>query len=239
MDLSVIIPAYNEERRLGGTIDKVFSYLQTKPISFEVVVVDDGSQDGTAQVVREKQTSYPNLTLLPNEKNQGKGRAVRQGVLAARGAEVLFSDADLSAPIEEYEKLSPKLKEGYSIVIASRELKESQIKQQHSKHRKTLRKIFNFCVKALTGVGFQDTQCGFKLFTREAVQIIFPKLQVARYAFDVEVLWLANRLNVRACEVPVRWVHKPASQINVLRDGARMFWDIVQIRLNDFKGRYQ
>jgi len=239
MELSIVIPAYNEGRRLVKTLERIYRYLEDKRIDAEVIVVDDGSKDETAQLVLEKQKAYPSLHLISNEGNKGKGYSVKTGVLAARGDLVLFSDADLSTPIEEIEKLKTELKEGYSVVIASRSLKDSKIKHQYSRYRKHIGRFFNAFVQLLTGFPYQDTQCGFKLFTRDAVQKIFPKLKLTRFSFDVEILWLAKKYQLPVSEIPVRWIHKPSSQISVLKDGTRMFFDIVQIRVNDLVGRYR
>jgi dolichyl-phosphate beta-glucosyltransferase len=238
MDLSIIIPAYNEEKRLGKTLDKIQDFLKSQFLSAEVIVVDDGSRDATAGLVRERQGTWPELKLIENGQNRGKGFSVREGILAAQGKRILFSDADLSTAIEEYEKLADYLIDGTQVVIASRDVEGSRVQVHQAWYRETMGKIFNKIIRLITRLPFQDTQCGFKLFTREAAHKIFPKLRITHYAFDVETLWIAKKYGFKTEEVPVRWVNDPASRVDPIRDASRMLWDVLKIRWNDFRGRY-
>lgn len=238
MDLSIIIPAFNEEKRLGRTLDKVQSFLKGRSYSAEVIVVDDGSRDATVTLVRDRQRQWPELKLIENGANRGKGFSVRTGALASQGAQVLFSDADLSTPIEEYDKLARFLNSPCSLAIASRSLDDSDVQLYQVWYRRAMGKIFNRVVKVLAGLPFKDTQCGFKLFTRAAIQAIFPRLMIERFAFDVEILWLAKKFSIPAQEVAVRWVNHPVSSVDPIRDSSRMLWDVAHIRWNDLRGRY-
>jgi len=238
MDLSIIIPAFNEEKRLGSTLDKVRSYLSKQPFSAEVIVVDDGSRDGTAALVRKLQGEWSALKLIENGINQGKGFSVTAGVLVSQGDRILFSDADLSTPIEEYERLGRALNGPLSIAIASRALDGADVQVHQAWYRETMGKTFNKIVKLLAGLPFEDTQCGFKLFTAPAARMIFPKLRTRHFAFDVEVLFIARRSSIPVREVPVRWANDPASRVDPLRDSSRMLLDVIRIRWNDLQGVY-
>ncbi len=236
-DLSVVIPAFNEERRLAHTLPQVFAYLVARGLRGEVIVVDDGSTDATAQLVRQFATRYPELRLLSNPGNRGKGYSVRAGMLAATGRLALFTDADLSAPIEEADKLLAALVD-YDVAIGSRALDRSLIQRHQPWWRERAGIVFNWVTKLLSGLPFQDTQCGFKAFRREPAQILFVQQRIERFGFDPEILFLALRHGLRVVEVPVRWSHDPDSRVRVFRDGLRMVGDLLCIRAHAFLGHY-
>lgn len=235
--LSIIIPAYNEERRLPRTLECVQGYLRGEQAGVEVIVVDDGSSDGTAEVVNKMRAEMPELRLISNGQNRGKGYSVRHGMLEARGRVALFTDADMSAPIEEAEKLLEAL-EAADIAIGSRALDRSLIEVHQSKARELAGILFNWIVRLFTGVRFKDTQCGFKAFAMPEARIIFEQQRIEDFGFDPEILFLAQRHGLRAVEVPVRWAHDSATKVHVVRDSARMFADLLSIRWNAVTGRY-
>src|SRR6266404_6036005 len=232
VNLSVVIPAYNEAPRIPSTLRQILDYLNASGDTYEVLVVDDGSTDGTAELVEAAARETAAVRLVRNPGNRGKGYAVRNGMLNARGEYLLFSDADLSAPIAEADRLLGPLRGGYEVVIGSRALKREWIGVHQSGLRETAGKIFNFCIRAMTGLRFSDTQCGFKAFRRQAAQIIFSKQRTHGFGFDVEVLYLARKFGLCALEVPVHWNHGGESKIHMLRDSTRMFVDILRVRWN-------
>jgi dolichyl-phosphate beta-glucosyltransferase len=229
--LSVVVPAYNEEARLGATLKRMLAYFDTQPYAVEILVVDDGSSDGTAGVVETIAATRPQVHLLCYTPNHGKGHAVRYGVLRARGERVLFSDADLATPIEEVEKLLAKLDAGYDIAIGSRDMVGSELVKRQSIVREMGGKCFNKMVQLIAVPGIHDTQCGFKLFTQKSAHAIFSRCQVDHFAFDVEVLYLALRIfGYRVAEVPVRWAHQEGSKVRFFRDAWRMVKTLFRIR---------
>lgn len=227
--LSVVIPVYNEEARLGGTLTRIHEYLAAQSYKSEILVVDDGSTDRTVEVAKSAGADS-RLRLLCHEVNRGKGAAVRTGMAAARGQFALFSDADLSTPIEEIEKLWPKLGAGFDIVIGSRGLRESQIVVHQNIVRETMGRTFNLLVRLLVVPGIHDTQCGFKLFTRRAVDAVFPRCQLNGWAFDVELLALALSEGLRIAEVPVRWINSPNTRVKAFSASKQMFFDLLRLR---------
>jgi len=240
-ELSIVIPAYNEEKRLGRTLARIRDYfagLAPGLDGIEIVIVDDGSADGTARVAQEWAREMPAVRLVSNGENRGKGYSVRNGMLAARGRVALFTDADLSSPIEESGKLLDALAAGNDIAIGSRALDRSLIAVHQSRVRELAGMIFNGFVRILMGLRFHDTQCGFKAFARERCRIIFEQQRIERFGFDPEILFLARRHGLRAAEVPVRWAHDPATKIHMLRDSLLMFSDLLRIRWNWLLGRY-
>jgi dolichyl-phosphate beta-glucosyltransferase len=240
-ELSIIIPAYNEERRLDRALTRVRDHFCSKagePPAIEIIVVDDASTDGTARVAQEWAGKMPCVRLLSNGKNRGKGYSVRCGMLEARGRIALFTDADLSAPIPESEKLLAAIEAGNDIAIGSRAIDRSLIAAHQSRFREIAGIIFNRFVRLFTGLPFEDTQCGFKAFIRERCQIIFEQQRIERFGFDPEVLFLAQRHGLRTTEVPVRWAHDPATKVHMLRDSLLMFVDLIYIRWNWLIGRY-
>jgi dolichyl-phosphate beta-glucosyltransferase len=238
MYLSVIIPAYNEEQRIGNTLHVIQTYLQRQPYSAEVIVVDDGSQDGTASLVRSLDIRTPPICLLQNGRNRGKGFSVRHGFLHASGAYLLFSDADLSTPIEAVETLLAALQESCDIAIGSRALSGSRVEVHQPWHRENMGRLFNLFVQALAVPGIHDTQCGFKCFRREAALAICQHMTTERFGFDVEMLYLARRWGYRVREVPVVWRNSPQSRVRVWRDSMSMLNELLRIRWNSVCGRY-
>lgn len=234
--LSIVVPAFNEEHRLPDTLAAISEYLGARGQPYEVLVVDNGSVDRTAEVAKAAAERDPDVRLIVTPL-RGKGRAVKLGMLAARGERVLFCDADLSTPIDEAVGLADQLGERYEVVIASREgLGARRLGEPYARH--LMGRVFNALVRALAVPGIQDTQCGFKAFTRACARDIFPRLTVTGWAFDVELLLLARRQGYRICEVPVTWVYAPSSRVDPLRDTARMFAEVVRVRLNAWRGAY-
>jgi glycosyltransferase involved in cell wall biosynthesis len=235
--LSIVIPAFNESARIGDSIAKVKAFVEKFPMTSEVIVVDDGSSDATADIVRK--CELPSLRLLRNERNHGKGYSVRQGVLNARGQYVLFTDADLSAPIEELTRLLDiAMNEHVDVVIGSRAVDRGTIEKHQTRFRELGGIGFNKAVRLMLGLDIQDTQCGFKLFERERTRRIFEKQTTLGFGFDPEILFLAARYGLKIREVPVRWSHAEGSKLNPIRDGLRMFSDLARVRLNYILGKY-
>lgn len=238
--LSIVIPAYNESARLAATLDRILAYIGGGGwSSTEVLVVDDGSSDGTAGIAREYQER--GVRLLSNPGNRGKGYSVRHGMLEARGDWVLFTDADLSAPIEEMDKLFAAMaaSPGTRIAIGSRALDRSLIGVHQSVFRENAGRIFNLAMRLIAGLPFWDTQCGFKLFDGRAAREIFRRQRLDRFGFDVEVLFIARKLGYRTVEVPVRWSHAEGTKVSMVRDSVDMFADLLRVRMNWLRGRYR
>lgn len=239
LDLSIVIPAYNEEFRLPKTLEAIFAWLGSRPSAEEVIVVDDGSTDRTREIVAALQEKHPSLRLVPNGQNRGKGYSVRHGMLEARGEITLFSDADLSTPIEEADKLLAAMRDGgYDAAIGSRAMDRSLIEVHQSAGREQAGILFNRLVRWIVGIEFSDTQCGFKAFRRERCRIIFEQQRVDRFGFDPEILFLAKRHGLGVAEVPVRWRHDSATKVNVVADGIEMFVELLGIRWNALRGCY-
>jgi dolichyl-phosphate beta-glucosyltransferase len=235
---SIILPAYNESARIAGTLEKILAHATRCGWNAEVIVVNDGSSDDTAEIVRECAGRHPVVRLLENPGNRGKGYSVRHGMLSARGDILLFSDADLSSPIEEADKLFAEIAEGADLAVGSRWLdRRLQIRRQPL-HRRFLGRIFNLALRVILGLQFKDTQCGFKAFTRRSAQTIFPLQKIERWGFDPELLYLAMRLGFDVREVPVAWSHREGTRIHPLRDGIRMFGELLRIRWYALKGNY-
>jgi glycosyltransferase involved in cell wall biosynthesis len=236
-DLSIIIPAYNEESRLPATLERIAAYLQDSGREAEVLVVDDGSKDGTAAVAEYFQIKIPSLRIVSNGINRGKGFSVRHGMQEARGRIALFTDADLSAPIEEAGKLIEAL-DRFDVAIGSRAMDRSLISVHESPFREFAGIIFNKIVRLILWLPFVDTQCGFKAFRHEPCKIIFEQQRIERFGFDPELLYLARHHGLRAVEIPVRWGHSPATKVSMMRDSIQMFIDVFAIRWNSLMGRY-
>ena len=236
--ISIVVPAFNEGGRIGNSIKKIDAFIRQSQLSFEFIVVDDGSADNTAEIVRKSQVE--GLRLVQNGRNRGKGYSVRQGVLAASGKYVLFTDADLSAPIEELDKLLDEaMKEGVDIVIGSRAVDRKFIEKHQAPFRELGGILFNSMVRFILGLQLHDTQCGFKLFNRQRSRRIFELQRTSGFGFDPELLFIAKRHGLTIRETPVRWSHAEGSKVNFLRDGIRMLIDLVQIRWNGMIGRYR
>jgi dolichyl-phosphate beta-glucosyltransferase len=235
---SIVIPAYNESARLGATLQKVLAYVQAQGWDAEVIVVNDGSRDNTADIVRRYAEKNPAVRLVENPGNHGKGYSVRNGVLHARGRIVLFSDADLSSPIGEAQKLLQALEAGADIAIGSRWLRAETQTQRQPLYRQVFGRVFNLLLRLALGLQFKDTQCGFKAFKRPAIQSIFPLQKIERWGFDPEILFLARKFGFKVQEVSVAWGHSGGTRIHPLIDGSRMFWEMLHIRWNDLTGKY-
>lgn len=230
--ISVVIPAFNEENRIGATIRKIYDYLKEKSETFEIIVVDDGSSDNTVDVVRNVSERIKNIKLISNGTNKGKGFTVKNGILNSACSLVLISDADLSTPIEEVENFLAWIDNGYDIVIGSRGLEESEILKKQPWYRQSMGKTFNKMVKILVLGDFNDTQCGFKLFKSGAAKKVFSLSKIDGFAFDVEILFIAKKIGYRTKEVPVRWINSPHSKVRIMRDSLKMFFDLLRIRFS-------
>ncbi|MDO8530620.1 MAG: glycosyltransferase family 2 protein [Dehalococcoidia bacterium] len=236
MFLSVVIPAYNEERRIGATLLDVAQYLERQPYSSETLVVDDGSLDGTAGVVEQCAREHPHVRLL-RAPHRGKGHAVKTGMLAATGEHRFLCDADLSMPIQELGKFLPPRLTDYDIAIGSREASGARrIGEPLSRH--LAGRVFNLFVRMAAVPGIQDTQCGFKCFRAEAAQSLFPLQRLPGFAFDVEVLFLARRAGLRVVEVPIEWRYRAESKVSPLRHALGMARDVLRVRWSAWRGAY-
>jgi dolichyl-phosphate beta-glucosyltransferase len=230
--LSVVVPALNEEDRLPRTLARIAAHLGRSGAPYEVLVVDDGSRDRTAA-----QAEAAGATVLRNEANRGKGYAVRRGMLAARGARRLMTDADLSTPIEELDRLAARMDDGHDVVIGSRALPGARIEVHQPWYRENMGRFFNLFVRALAVPGITDTQCGFKLFSAAAARDVFSAARLDGFSFDVEALFLARKKGYRIAEVPVLWRNDAASRVSLLR-GFLAFPDLLRIRAYAWTGRY-
>lgn len=240
-DLSIVIPAYNEEDRLGATIRQICEYLPTSGTNAEIIVVDDGSSDNTASVAEAVCSDFPAISsrVIRYEKNRGKGFAVKTGFLASNAPIALFSDADLSTPISEMNKLIDPIRRGeYEVTFGSRALDRSLIGTHQPWRREQGGKVFNLVVRLMTGMPFWDTQCGFKAFDLTRFKPLLELMTIDRFGFDVEFLYVAHHNGLRLMEVPVRWNNDDRSKVNVFRDSLRMFDEVRQIRRNARLGLY-
>jgi dolichyl-phosphate beta-glucosyltransferase len=236
--LSVVVPAFNEQQILPESLGLIFDYLDREGIQAEVLVVDDGSTDGTARVAAEFLRGRRGR-VLSNPENRGKGCAVRRGVLGASGRWVLMTDADLSAPIDEYAKLAAVARDhDLDLVVGSRGLADSRIEVRQSWPREWMGKTFNLLIRMITGLRFRDTQCGFKLMDRKRVLPLFENMVVDRFAFDVELLFLCVRFGLRVREVPVVWRNVAESRVSMIGDPLNMLWDVVRVRWRFRRGAY-
>ena len=238
--LTVVIPAYNEEQRIGPTLERIRGYLEKRAFPWEIVVVNDGSQDQTVRISREILAGCERHEVIDRKFNRGKGYSVRQGMLAGNGRFLLFSDADLSTPIEEVERLLPPLESGeVQVSIGSRALRDSRVEVHQPWWREAMGKSFNLFVRLIALGGLCDTQCGFKCFTREAARSIFSVARIDGFGFDVEALYLARKFGFAVQEIAVRWVNSPDSRVHPLSDSSRMLADLLRIRFTDFRGGYR
>ncbi len=239
LQYSIIIPAYNEQARIGATLEGVLACIASRNWQAEVLVVNDGSSDDTAQIVRQAAQQHPVIRLIENCKNRGKGFSVRNGMLQARAPIVMFTDADLSSPMEEAELLFAALNEDADVAIGSRWLKRSRQTIRQPLYRRFFGRCFNWCTRLVMGLPYADTQCGFKAFRLEAAREIFTRQRIERWGFDPELLFIARGLGLRVQEVPVTWGHDERSRISYLRDGMQMMLEILRVRWNALTGQYQ
>lgn len=241
--LSIIIPAYNEEQHIGSTLESLVLYLRSRGLSFELLVVDDGSDDRTFEIARDfttKRDPKSQVWVYRNDRNRGKGYSVRRGMLEAQGSYTLMTDADLSSPIEEMRKLEREVIGGScDIAFGSRDLEGSQVEIHQPWIRETSGKIFNRLVRLFTGLPYQDTQCGFKLFKMSRCRSLFGQQSIEDFGFDVEILYIARKWGLSMKEVPVIWRHAAGSKVRFVPDAPAMFWDLFRIRWNDLRGRYE
>lgn len=238
--LSLVIPVYNEQFTIKATVEKIIHYFSNKNFYYELILVNDGSTDKTRDIIyklketlESKSESNPKnykIIILENKKNRGKGYSVRRGILESRGKFVLFTDADSSIPIEESKKLLSYLKDGFNIAIGSKWLKDSIILGKPKRMRKVMGVIFNFFVRKIINLEYKDTQCGFKCFDRKAVDLIFPLLKINDFSFDVEILYLAKRLNLKVKEVPVKFINCNESKVKIVKDSIKMFISLLKIK---------
>jgi dolichyl-phosphate beta-glucosyltransferase len=235
---SIVIPAYNESGRIPATLRSVLDCIHERNWSAEVIVVDDGSRDRTAEVVRAIAAGVPEVRLVQNPGNRGKGYSVRNGMLQALGDVVMFTDADLSAPMEEAEGLFAAIADGADIAIGSRWLERTRQTIRQPLYRQIFGRCFNAVTRMVMGLRFADTQCGFKAFTRKAAQTVFQLQTIERWGFDPEILFIGLKRGFRIDEVPVSWAHDERSRMSYLKDGMRMLQDIAIVRWNALLGRY-
>ncbi len=236
---SIVIPAYNESRRLPATLEAVLGSIRANGWDAEVIVVNDGSTDSTAQIVKDFALQAPELRLLENPGNHGKGYSVRNGMLHAQGDVVLFTDSDLSSPIEEAHSLFEAIAAGADIAIGSRWLERDRQTQRQPLYRQFFGRCFNLVTRAIMRLPFADTQCGFKAFTREAAQTVFQLQTIERWGFDPEILFIALKRGYRVVEVPVAWAHDERTRMSYLKDGFKMLQELALIRWNALTGRYR
>ncbi len=236
---SIVIPAYNESERITASLAKVLAYIEAQGWTAEVIVVNDGSRDNTAEIVRGYMREHPIVRLLENPGNKGKGYSVRHGMMEGRGDILLLSDADLSSPIYEARKLFDAIENGGAdIAIGSRWLQKETQTQRQPFYRQVSGRVFNLMLRVVLGLKQKDTQCGFKAFTRQAAQSVFPPQRIERWGFDPEILFLADKFKLKTVEVPVEWANDDRSKINPLTDGFRMFWEMMRVRWYSLTGQY-
>lgn len=228
--LSVVIPAYNEEKRIVPTLQAIIDYLKRQNYSWELIISDDGSSDRTVQVCQDILKNYPNTIVLKAPQNEGKGSAVRRGMLKAGGEYLLFSDADLSTPIEEWEQFLKYHQSGFDIVIGSRALQNSNVEIHQGKLRESMGRTFNYVARAFAFKGIRDSQCGFKSFTNASAQRLFRLQKINGFSFDVELMFLAQKLGYRVYEAPVTWRNSEQTRVRIFSDPIQMFSDVLKIR---------
>lgn len=240
-EISIVIPAYNESVRLGAPIEKIVEYLATESVNGEIIVVDDGSSDDTAEVAKRVLAAHPETmsNVIRYEKNRGKGFAVKTGLLAAKAEIALFTDADLSTPIEEMPKLTEPIANGKcDVAFGSRALDRSLIGTHQPWRREQGGKVMNLIIRTMSGLPFADTQCGFKAFNMLKFRPLLDRVTIDRFGFDVEFLFVANHAGLRLAEIPVRWNDVEGSKVSVFRDTRRMIGELWQIRRNAKLGSY-
>jgi glycosyltransferase involved in cell wall biosynthesis len=236
---SIILPAFNESERLGASLEKVLAYIAEQRWDAEVLVVNDGSRDNTAEIAGQFAARNPIVRVLENPGNRGKGYSVRHGVLESRGDFILFSDSDLSSPIAEASKLFAELREGAEVAFGSRWLEADLQTERQSVLRQIVGRVYNILLRLTLGLNYKDTQCGLKAFTREAAEIVFTRQRIERWGFDPELLFIARQFKLRMVEVPVEWAHDDRSKINPLVDGVKMGIEMLRIRWAGLTGEYK
>jgi glycosyltransferase involved in cell wall biosynthesis len=235
---SIIIPAYNESQRISASLDRILAYIAEQQWGAEVIVVNDGSRDNTAEIVREYAKKHSMVRLVENPGNRGKGYTVRNGMMQAHGDILLFTDADLSSPIEESKKLFAALDRGADVSCGSRWLQRELQTERQPLYRQIFGRVFNLLLRVILGLKYKDTQCGFKAFTRKAAHQIFSRQTIDRWGFDPEILFLAEKFGYSVAEVPVAWAHDNRSKINPVTDGFRMFTEMLRVRWASLTGKY-
>jgi dolichyl-phosphate beta-glucosyltransferase len=238
MYLSIIVPAYNEEKRIGKTIFAINEYLQKQNYSYEIIVSDDGSKDGTVELVKNLGEKIENLRVIDNKENHGKGYVVRQGIMQAKGEYRLFMDADNATTVDQVENLLPFFKNGYDVVIGDRDLKESKIEKHQPRFKEILGDMGNILIQSLAVPGIKDTQCGFKCFSKKFAENIFPKLKVDRWGFDIEILALARKFGYKIKTVPVVWINDEESKVS-MSGYINTLKELFQIKWNLISGKYK
>ena len=239
--LSIVVPAFDEQNRIGPSVQNILAYIRERKLDAELIVVDDGSKDGTKAAAESSAANFPEIStrVIRYEQNRGKGFAVKTGLEASRGDIALFSDADLSTPISETPKLTGPIERGeYDVTFGSRALDRSLIGTHQPWRREQGGKVFNLVVRTITGMPFWDTQCGFKAFNMKAFRPLLGLMRIDRFGFDVEFLFVAYRHGLRLLEVPVRWNNDDRSKVSVIRDSVRMVGEVIQIRKNAANGKY-
>jgi dolichyl-phosphate beta-glucosyltransferase len=235
---SIVIPAYNEGERITAALDQVLAWIGEQRWSAEIVVVNDGSRDDTAAIIARYAAAHPQVRLIENPGNRGKGYSVRNGMTHARGDLLLFSDADLSSPISEAPKLFDALAAGADVAIGSRWLRTELQTERQPFYRQLFGRVFNLFLRMMLGIQFKDTQCGFKAFRRPAADAIFPRQRIERWGFDAEILFLARRFGFKSIEIGVAWGHDERTKISYFRDGMRMVWEVLLVRWYALSGKY-
>lgn len=233
--LSVIIPVYNEEKLIICSLKKLDEFISNNNFTFEIILVDDGSKDNTCKIASEFFSSHElndkyHFNLIENKINRGKGFSIRKGLERATGKFILFTDADFSTPIEESQKLLGFLNVGYDIAIGSRALKDSKLIRRQNIFRMYMGKFFNLIVRRIIGLNFMDTQCGFKMFTSKAKNLLLPYLKIDDFSFDVEILYIAKKLSLKVKEAPVSWINSPDSKVRIIKDSIKMFFSLIKIK---------
>jgi glycosyltransferase involved in cell wall biosynthesis len=237
-EYSIVIPAYNESRRITAGLDQVLEFIARENWNAEVIVVNDGSRDNTADIVRAYAAKHQQLRLVENPGNRGKGYSVRNGMLHAKGTLLLFTDADLSSPIAEATKLVGAIRDGADIAIGSRWLNPELQTERQPIYRQLFGRMFNLMLRVVLGLQFRDTQCGLKAFTRRAGEEVFTRQRIERWGFDPELLFIARKLGFRTVEIPVRWAHDNRSKINPVLDGLKMGSEMLKVRWYSLTGKY-